>query len=357
MPLSATHFYLVLYGATLALHVVFMNYVLGGATYLAVRSLRRLTGAGNDAPDPIAETARDWLPFALGAAITAGVAPLLFVQILYPRAFYTANLLLFHRWMAVIPVLITGSYLLYLLKSRPAERAAGRSWALLSTGAFLCVAFTGLSWTENHLLSLDEPVWTGFYASGSLVYADARVWVRFAMWLFGSLPTFCLLMAWQLRRSAKHGSATRLAHWALGAALFSGVAGIAYGGTLDEKTRGAFSGVVGVAALSVAGAGWLMQVVGWIGVLRKKALRVGSLGLAAIGVLATIGGVTTVREVIRLRAIDVPSLQAEHAQAAGKGGLGVFVLFFIVNAALIAWCVRIVARRSARFDEDAGQAL
>ena len=47
--------------------------------------------------DPLAAPLRDWLPFVLSAAITAGIAPLLFVQILYQRAFYTANLLLFNR--------------------------------------------------------------------------------------------------------------------------------------------------------------------------------------------------------------------------------------------------------------------
>ena len=65
---------------------------------------------------------RSWIISASGcrscssAAITAGVAPLLFLQILYQREFYTANLLLFNRWMAILPVLIVGFYSLYLIK-------------------------------------------------------------------------------------------------------------------------------------------------------------------------------------------------------------------------------------------------
>ena len=95
-PLSL---YLGLYVVTLALHAAFVGYVLGGSGWVAVAALRRR-------PDPVAAVARDWLPFALGAAITAGVAPLLFVQLVHQERFYTSNLLLFNRWMAVVPVLI-----------------------------------------------------------------------------------------------------------------------------------------------------------------------------------------------------------------------------------------------------------
>ena len=60
---------------------------------------------------------RDWLPAVLGLAITTGIAPLLFVQILYKRQFYTANLLLFNRFMLLLPALIVAYYMLYLVKS------------------------------------------------------------------------------------------------------------------------------------------------------------------------------------------------------------------------------------------------
>jgi len=100
---------LALYVATLALHAVFIGYVVAGTAYTLVQSLRR-------ADDPIAATVRDRLPFMLGAGITAGVAPLLFVQLLHQTRFYTANLLLGPRWMAVVPALIVGFYALYLAK-------------------------------------------------------------------------------------------------------------------------------------------------------------------------------------------------------------------------------------------------
>src|SRR5687767_8980684 len=88
-----TAFYLTAYLASLMLHVVFMNYVLAGSAHLLGRAVLR-----GSQPDhsQVSEVLRDWLPFMLSAAITAGIAPLLFLQILYRRQFYTANLLLFY---------------------------------------------------------------------------------------------------------------------------------------------------------------------------------------------------------------------------------------------------------------------
>ena len=63
----------------------------------------------------------------LGLAITTGIATLLFLQILYKREFYTANLLLFNRFMLLLPALIFAYYMLYLIKSH----ALGGRWAIL----------------------------------------------------------------------------------------------------------------------------------------------------------------------------------------------------------------------------------
>src|SRR5688572_12456208 len=114
----ATALYLSLYLLTLVLHVLSMNYVLAGQSYLAVVGVLEVVRGPLRSQEAPAAKLRDWSPFALGVTITAGVAPLLFVQILYKRPFYTANLLLFHRWMAILPVLIVAFYLLYLQKSK-----------------------------------------------------------------------------------------------------------------------------------------------------------------------------------------------------------------------------------------------
>ena len=160
---APTTLYLCLYVVTLVAHVVFMNYTLAGAVILGVETAR------GRASGPVATMLRDWLTFALSLAITAGVAPLLFVQILYREGFYTANLLLGTRWMAVVPALIAGFYLLYAAKI---ERVSARKWlaVAVSVGAVLCFVFVGYSFTENHLLSVSPAEWSGVYTRGDVAW-------------------------------------------------------------------------------------------------------------------------------------------------------------------------------------------
>ena len=84
----ATGFYLVCYVLTMVLHVFFMNYVLAGSAYVATTRVFARRGEPGTTKTAY-HVLLDWLPFSLSAAITAGVAPLLFLQVLYQHGFYT----------------------------------------------------------------------------------------------------------------------------------------------------------------------------------------------------------------------------------------------------------------------------
>jgi hypothetical protein len=71
---SHLSFYLVVYVLTLVVHVLLMAYVLAGSLWLSWVTLF----PGNDSiprtKQPLSRILRDWMPFALSGAITAGVA-------------------------------------------------------------------------------------------------------------------------------------------------------------------------------------------------------------------------------------------------------------------------------------------
>ena len=232
---APTAFYLTLYLGTLLLHVLPMAYVVAGSALLMMRVLTqpRLID------DPLTLHLRQWLPFVLSAAITAGVAPLLFLQILYQREFYTANLLLFNRWMAILPVLIAGFYMLYLLKGNWLWQRHFVWRALVVILVFACFAFVGWSWTENHLLSLaGQAAWTTQYTANRPYYLPAEIFPRLGIWLTGVFPIMAALVAWPLAREPlPSGTAKRLALIALTGITLSLAAGIWYLSTIDETAR------------------------------------------------------------------------------------------------------------------------
>ncbi|MGN6105271.1 MAG: hypothetical protein ACTHU0_09225, partial [Kofleriaceae bacterium] len=277
---GATSLWLALYLITFALHVVFISYVVAGTGYALVQALRR-------ADEPLAAQIRDRLPFMLGCGITAGVAPLLFLQLLYQRRFYTANLLLGPRWGAVVPALIAGFYALYLAKAaiRPRWRRAALATALG------CFGFVAWSWTELHLLMQDEPAWRAMYAAGTRLYAEAGVAPRLLLWL-GAMPTLFATVAvwWTAGEQRRRLAALALAGRAISAAAAGWL--IAQGAGIEGAAQGWF--YVLCAALAVELGAWL-----WIWRAPDAA---GAFVATAAGSAALLAGVV-VREAPRLAVI------------------------------------------------------
>ena len=361
---GATALYVALYVLTLVVHVGFMSYVLAGSGYVAVAAVRDRAGS-RARRDPIAAVLRDWMPFALGGAITAGVAPLLFVQVLYKESFYTANLLLFHRWMAIIPVLMLGFYLLYLAKSKVVARATAtvdestvdesgrwsrRARTAISLAAFACFAVTAYSWTENHLLALDRSEWVTFYVDRPIVYARLAVVLRAATWIAGAFPLMTLVVAWQLRRRAGNTAsdepgtlARRLALVAMAGLLASVALGLAY--ALVSEQSHAIADLAGQATLHVAvlAVAVAAQLAAWIAIWRGRSLAGRALWLASGAAVVAVLATALLREALRMSSLDLAALHGLHARAAESGGMGMFALFLVINTAVIVWCIRLVA--------------
>ena len=202
-----TALYLTLFIVTAAVYMVFMNYVLAGAIVLLLGYLapgaRKRSGGGPGEPvrsglGLISQVVRDWLPAVLGLTVVTGIAPLLFVQILYTRQFYTANQFLFNRFVMLLPVLFVACFMLYLVKS---QILAGRRaiWkGPVAIVAFACFSYTAWAWTENHVLSLHEESWKHYYTYFPYLYRNAEISPRLGYWLTASFPTLALAVAWQL---------------------------------------------------------------------------------------------------------------------------------------------------------------
>ncbi len=343
-----------------------MNYVLAGTALLAWSIIRgrvrigdKTAGPFNNEPTSSPMILADWIPSMLSGAITAGVAPLLFLQILYQREFYTANLLLFHRWMSILPILIVGFYSLYLLRSKWLSRRSTGIKAGIGVLPFLCVAFIAYSWTENHLLSLNKPEqWRAFYAQNRQIYFEAQLIPRLAVWGIGSISTMCTWLGWQLRHRmvctlpVEDGAVQQLSRIALCGLFASCLCGCAYY-WISPSTVAVFFGPFARWYLVIALIGMICQGVGWIQVFRRatspSSFPTSALVLSTAGLLLTLVGMSVCREAVRLTALGesrMAELYVQHAEAIKVDGLGVFMFFTAINAGLIMWCFLLVKRNA-----------
>lgn len=157
-------FLITLMVVTHALHFVFMNFVLGGSWFLVWASL------GNEEwKKSLAARCLNIMPVALSLAITFGIAPLLFVQVLYGQFFYVSNVLLGGWWLAILAVVMIAFYLIYLIKPaipvQEAEAVAAPAWLsspvkmaihLVAALLFTVAAFL---FTTNAVLSQHPEIW------------------------------------------------------------------------------------------------------------------------------------------------------------------------------------------------------
>jgi hypothetical protein len=336
-----------LYLATLLLHAVFMSYVLAGSLLVAGAKISALVSG--KASGALQQILVDWLPFALSAAITAGIAPLLFVQILYQEEFYTANLLSFHRWMAILPVLIVAFYLLYVLKARG---VAPRLSAAVAVLVAALVLFVGWSWVENHMLSLDRSAWARQYESSSLVYRDPAVAARLAFWVAAAIPTASQLLLRQViaRASATDGGDEQVFGGLARASVASLVAAVLLAApvlrgewALHAPSLSAHSGALQT-SLGLAGVGAALQLLSWRRSLRGARPAPLALHLGGIGVVLFWWGLLSAREVVRLASVDTAALFARHARVATSSGAIVFSVFVILAILVVLWIAREVRR-------------
>jgi hypothetical protein len=124
---------------TFILHLLPMNFLLGGTAMVAVSSF---IGRNDAKHRELARRAGGALPPVVAFAITLGVAPLLFLQLVYGQLFYTSSVLMAWFWLAVILLVLLGYYGVYWFTMQREELGRRAAWVMLASAViFLLVAF------------------------------------------------------------------------------------------------------------------------------------------------------------------------------------------------------------------------
>lgn len=138
----------------------------------------------------------------LGLGITMGIAPLLFVQVIYDPAWYVATTLMGLWTVLFIPLVALGYLFLYVLYLRGNVAGVGYvSLALLLLAGFVMHSLANAGLYPSR--------WVEWYAPGGVAHTTGERLLgynlpRFAALLFGqaglSLGVILLLFAWYFRR-------------------------------------------------------------------------------------------------------------------------------------------------------------
>lgn len=362
IPAAAWVFTLLLTG-TMYLHVLFMNFAVGGCVIATVLDSLTLLRRGNH--DLTVRIIWQVVPVALSLTITTGVAPLLFVQLLYGQFFYTANVLMGFVWLAVVGLLILGFYLAYFISYRLGNVPAGRmgTWnrspaKRLPISALCAVLFLSIAWvlTNNHMLSVQPDAWPqdGTWAQNRLIVTPALTVPRFLHNVGGILAVSGVWIAaigwWRKRRGVDPPQIAlriiRTGLWITTPILILA----AVGGTvmlfgLPQEVRSGLVASTGLLSILwwIALIGVVGQVVFAVAALRRPERFRHFAGLAGCMML-TLAGMLCGREQIRLSFLSRPGVAFElddwtvHWQ---RSTIAIFVVVLVIGLLLIAWMVHV----------------
>ena len=304
---------------TFFLHLVFMNLTLGG-TLLAVVAHLKSGGRRDDFRGVLAGRLMAINNYGISLTITTGVAPLLFIQLIYQQYFYTATILLAPVWFAMLVLLTAGYYAAYLYKFRgaPSRGSGGGLWLGASAVMFLVIAMIHVAVNLVHA----QPEMWGDLADGSWsVLSDPTFWPRLLHFVFAGLGFAALVTAWWAVRRVSEGADvetnTAIARWAWRWALWTTVLQVVDGFLLlmvlpQPVLRGIMSG--GIATLGpltlaiLVGIGLLMMLARVSNPVEKPGLVTGTLSVMTL----TIAVMTITRHQIRALYLEPSTAQISY---------------------------------------------
>ena len=325
---------------TFLLHILLMNFMLGGSILNAAAAWRNLkTGGGTK-----------HLPTTIALAVNFGVPPLLFVQVLYAKLFYTSSILMGVFWLAVIPLLILAYYTAYLsVLNKQRERAA--LFSTISAVLLLIIAFI---YVNNLTLMLTPGQWGAYFTNpgGTLLHlSEPTLFPRFLHMVIGALAVASLGWAMWGYFAARKGDELGAVAQARGLRLFfwftclQMVLGLVWLILLPKDTMMLFMGKQLLATILLP-----------VGILLAIGLLVmawkGRLWATAWSAVLTLVVMILMRDIVRSGYLTGLFSPAELPVNLSISPLMLFLITFVVGLGLLAWMLKLALDPAYRVKEE-----
>ena len=163
---------------TFFIHMILMNFLLGGSL-LTVWDLLR---------GKLEKKATGSIPTLVALTVNFGVPPLLFVQVLYGHLFYSSSVMLAVPWILVIPILILAYYGAYIFVKKVDKAPVLSKGGLIFTSlSLLYIAFV---FVNNNTLAIQPERWGIYFQDPSgwnLNLGEPTLWSRYLHFLLAAL--------------------------------------------------------------------------------------------------------------------------------------------------------------------------
>jgi hypothetical protein len=343
---------------TFFLHLVFMNLTLGGSLLALVAHLRA-RGRSDNPNGVLASRMMAVNTYGISLTITTGVAPLLFIQLIYQQFFYSGTILLGWIWFTMLVLLIGGYYAVYLYKFHGVPSGGSGVWLGLSAAAFLLIAMIHVA---VHLIHVQPHRWAQYAESPLSVLADATYWPRLLHFVFAGIAFAALVITWWAARQAATGvdvelneqiarSGWRWALWMTAAQVMDGVV------LLVLLPRDVLMGIMtgGAATLIpltlsiLLAVGLLMMLARGLNPVEHRGLVTGTLA----AMILTIAVMTITRHQVRVLYL-APATEPYQLQVVPQwGNFALFVVLLLAGLATVGYMVKRVLESPATGDEAA----
>lgn len=329
---------------TFFLHILLMNVMVGSAFIGLVGHLR-----GNGQTTPSTVTISRTLPFSIAFAVNFGVAPLLFVQVLYGQFIYTSSILMAVFWLSVIGLLITAYMLAYVYKYRYSGLGSGRLAVVgLITLLLLIIAFF---FTNNISLMQAPATWMHYFDQPRgllLSLVDPMLLPRYLHFMASSVAVGGLAIALFFHWQQQRGERTVGPWIAYGCRWFSyaTMGNFAIGlWFLAALPKGLLTAsTTGLILMLTLGAGIVLAVPAVVYGLTFRVVP------ALCCTLATIGLMILARSLLRTALLAPLFSLSQLPVTPSYAPLFLFLSFLAAGLALIVWLVRFTLRSCSELE-------
>jgi hypothetical protein len=234
---------------TFIIHIWMMNVMLG----TGIIALARHFDQKRQDTD-LSQTIASHLPFTIAFTINFGVAPLLFLQVLYGHLMYTSSILIAVYWLSVIGVLILAYYSAYIYDFKYDALAQKRIFFIGATViGLLWIAFV---FTNNMTLMLAPEKWHVYFKNAGglwLNLSEKTLLPRYFHFIIASIAIGGLAIAlYRQIQIDKSCDSSQISlwnddiqsglNWFIGASLVQMIVGVWYFLSLPEHVRQLFMG-------------------------------------------------------------------------------------------------------------------